>query len=71
LGITLNDQPDYIIPTVYQQGDGDSLDSPLLNHCAIDMGNANLVLRKMFVAVPIVDNRLGLAIIGCFMQLGT
>ncbi len=58
LPITLDDQPDLLnIPTVYQQGDGNfwvALDSSQVigTIAAIDIGNHQLALRKMFVASP-------------------
>lgn len=65
LPITLNDQPDLLnIPTVYQQGDENfwiALDSSQVigTIAAIDMGNRQLALRKMFVAVPYRGQSIG------------
>lgn len=56
--ITLDAQPDLLdIPTVYQKGNGNfwvALDSDQVigSIAAIDIGNHQLALRKMFVAVP-------------------
>ncbi len=57
LPITLDEQPDLlIIPTFYQQGNGNfwvALDKYKVigTIAAIDIGNNQLVLRKMFVNV--------------------
>lgn len=56
LPITLDDQPDLLdIPTVYQQGNGNfwlalETDRVVGTIAAIDIGDRQLALRKMFVA---------------------
>ncbi|NJO09975.1 MAG: GNAT family N-acetyltransferase [Leptolyngbyaceae cyanobacterium SL_1_1] len=56
--ITLADQPDLLdIPAVYQWGNGNfwvalEADEVIGTIAAIDIGNQQLVLRKMFVAAP-------------------
>ncbi len=63
--ITLDDQPDLLnIPTVYQQGDGNfwvALDSGQVigTIAAIDIGNHQLALRKIFVAAPYRGKSIG------------
>ena len=58
LPITLDDQPDLLdIPTVYQRGDGNfwvalDTDQVIGTIAAIDIGNHQLALRKMFVSAP-------------------
>jgi GNAT superfamily N-acetyltransferase len=63
--ITLNDQPDLLtIPDVYQRGHGNFwvalvADRVIGTIAAIDMGNAQLALRKMFVAAPYRGQAIG------------
>lgn len=63
--ITLDEQPDLLdIPTVYQQGNGNfwvALDSGQVigTIAAIDIGNHQLALRKMFVAAPYRGKSIG------------
>jgi len=63
--ITLNDQPDLLdIPTVYQQGNGNfwlalQSDRVIGTIAAIDIGNDQLTLRKMFVAAPYRGQAIG------------
>lgn len=67
LPITLDEQPDLlIIPTFYQQGNGNfwvALDKYKVigTIAAIDIGNNQLVLRKMFVDVNYRGSSLGVA----------
>lgn len=65
LPITLEDQPDLLnIPTVYQQGNGNfwvALDSSQVigTIAAIDIGNHQLAMRKMFVAAAYRGQSIG------------
>lgn len=67
LPITLDDQPDLlIIPTFYQQGNGNFWlaldgDKAIGTIAAIDIGNSQLALRKMFVDVNYRGDSLGVA----------
>lgn len=67
LPITLDDQPDLlIIPAKYQQGNGNfwlALDGDKVigTIAAIDIGNSQLALRKMFVDVNYRGDSLGVA----------
>lgn len=63
--ITLDDQPDLLdIPMVYQQGNGNfwlalQSDRVIGTIAAIDIGNYQLALRKMFVAAPYRGQAIG------------
>ena len=67
LPITLNDQPDLlIIPAFYQQGNGNfwlalDKDKVIGTIAAIDIGNHQLALRKMFVDVNYRGSYFGVA----------
>jgi N-acetylglutamate synthase-like GNAT family acetyltransferase len=66
--ITLDDQPDLLnIPAVYQQGNGNfwvALDDEQVigTIAAIDIGNQQLALRKMFVAAPYRGQAIGMGL---------
>lgn len=65
LPISLDDQPDLLdIPTVYQRGDGNfwvalDTDQVIGTIAAIDIGNHQLALRKMFVSAPYRGRSIG------------
>jgi GNAT superfamily N-acetyltransferase len=67
LPITLNDQTDLLsIPTFYQQGNGNfwvalDRDKVIGTIAAIDIGNSQLALRKMFVDVNYRSDSIGIA----------
>jgi N-acetylglutamate synthase-like GNAT family acetyltransferase len=66
--ITLDDQPDLLnIPAVYQRGNGNfwvalDEDQVIGTIAAIDIGNQQLALRKMFVAAPYRGQAIGMGL---------